>query len=81
MTFAVNEAKAAHKDGHDISGLTQDLKAAKTARQEKDFDEVLAISERIVGQLEGIVDKDLQADLADLKAGKRNKKKKKKLIR
>jgi len=81
MTFAVNEAKAAHKDGHDISGLTPDLKAAKMARQDKDFGEVLAISERIVGHLEDILGKDLQADLAELKAGKRRRKKKKKLMR
>lgn len=81
MTFAVNEAKAAHKEGHDISSLTPDLKAAKTARQEKDFAEVLAISERIVGRLEDILGKDLQPDLADLKAGKRKRKKRKKLMR
>ncbi len=78
MTFAVNEAKGAHKEGVDISALTPDLKAAKIARQEKDYDTVIAISERIVGQLEDTLGRDLQTELAALKAGKRRKKKKKK---
>ncbi len=78
MTFAVNEAKAAHKDGSDISSLTPDLKAAKQARQDKDYTEVLTISERIVLQLEGIIGRDLHDELEQRKAGKRKKKKKKK---
>jgi hypothetical protein len=78
MTFAVDEAKAAHKNGTEITSLTPDLKAAKIARQDKDYDKVIAISERIIGQLEEILGTDLQADLADAKVGKRKKKKKKK---
>jgi hypothetical protein len=78
MTFAVNEAKGAHKEGADISSLTPDLKAAKQARQDKDYDEVISVSERIVVELESIVGRDLQGELAERKAGKRKKKKKKK---
>lgn len=81
MTFAVDEAKAAHKDGNDISALTPDLKAAKIARQEKDYEEVIAISERITRHLEDLLGKDLQRDLADAKAGRIRKKKKKKRVR
>jgi hypothetical protein len=81
MTFAVDEAKSAHKDGTDISSLTQDLKAAKMARQEKEYDVVISISERIVSQLEEILGKDLQAELAEAKTGQRKKKKKKKRAR
>ncbi|UCC92908.1 MAG: PQQ-binding-like beta-propeller repeat protein [Thermoplasmata archaeon] len=77
MTFAVDEAKAAHKEGTDISGLTADLKAAKVARQEKDYDEVIAVSERIVSQLEEVLGKDMQAELAQAKTGQKKKKKKK----
>jgi hypothetical protein len=77
MTFAVNEAKAAHKDGADISGLTGDLKSAKQARQEKDYAQVVSISEHIIGQLEEILGRDLQSDLAERRTGKRKKKKKK----
>jgi len=78
MTFAVNEAKGAHKEGADISDLTPDLKAAKIARQEKDYDMVISISERIVGKLEESLGRDLQPELAERKTGKRRKKKKKK---
>jgi len=78
MTFAVDKAKAAHKEGMDISGLTPDLKAAKIARQEKDYDQVISISDRIIGHLEEILGKDLQSELADIKTGRGKKKKKKK---
>jgi hypothetical protein len=77
MTFAVNEAKSAHKDGADISSLTPDLKAAKQARQEKEYAQVIAISEKIVGELESILGRDLHSELRSRKAGKRKKKKKK----
>jgi hypothetical protein len=76
MTFAVNEAKSAHKDGSDISSLTPDLKAAKQARQDKEYDKVISISEGIIGQLESILGKDLHGKLASRKSGKRKKKKK-----
>jgi hypothetical protein len=77
MTFAVNEAKLAHKDGADISSLTPDLKAAKQARQEKHYDEVISISEEIISELESILGKDLHGELAESRSGKRKKKKKK----
>ena len=76
MKFAIDEAKGAHKDGKDISSLAPDLKAVKAARQEKDFDEVMVISERIVSELEDILGKDLQGELDLRKQGKRKKKKK-----
>ncbi len=79
MTYAVNEAKAAHKEGADISALTQDLKAAKQARQDKEYDEVIQISERIIEELESILGKDLHTGLAERKSGKRKKKKKKRV--
>ena len=78
MTFAVDEAKGAHKEGMDISGLTSDLKAAKMARQEKDYDQVIAISELIIEQLESILGRDLHQELAEAKSGRTKKKKKKK---
>jgi hypothetical protein len=77
MKFAVDQAKGAHKEGNDISGLAPDLKSVKAARQEKDYDEVIAISEGIIEQLEGILRKDLHKELALRKKGKKKKKKKK----
>ncbi len=79
MTFAVNEAKAAHKEGADISALTPDLKAAKQARQDKEYDKVIQISERIIEELESILGKDLHTGLDERKSGKRKKKKKKRV--
>ena len=79
MKFAVDNAKQAHKSGMDIGGLAPDLKAVKAARQEKDYDQVIAISERIVGNLEEILGEDLQGELNDRKAGKKRKKKRKKV--
>lgn len=76
MKFAIDEAKGAHKDGRDISSLAPDLKAVKSARQDKDYDQVMAISERIIGELEGILGKDLKGELENRKEGKRKKKKK-----
>ncbi len=76
MKFAIDEAKGAHKDGRDISRLAPDLKAVKAARQEKDYDQVMTISERIVDELEGILGKDLQEELELRKQGKRKKRKK-----
>jgi outer membrane protein assembly factor BamB len=81
MKFAVDNAKQAHKNGMDIGGLAPDLKAVKAARQEKDYDEVIAISDRIVDNLEGILGEDLQDELNDLKAGKKRKKKRKKVVK
>ena len=81
MKFAVDNAKQAHKDGKDIGSLAPDLKAVKMARQEKDYDEVIAISERIIANLEDILGEDLQEELDNRKAGKRRKKKKKKVMK
>jgi len=82
MQFAVAEAKKAHKKGNDISLLASDLKSVKAARQAKEFDDVIAISENIITSLEEISGEDLSKEMEHRKSGKRKKKKKrKKLVR
>ncbi len=80
MQFAVSEAKKAHKDGNDISMLASDLKSVKAARQAKEFDDVIAISENIVTNLQEITGEDLSQEMVNRKSGKRKKKKKKRRL-
>ncbi len=82
MKVAVEQAKRAHKTGSDISSLAPDLKAVKMARQERDHDEVIAISERILEQLEEILGEgpDEGEEEEDESAGKLKKKRKKKKV-
>ena len=55
MRLAIQQAKRANKDGLDISALAPDLKAIKSASQSRVYDEIIAISERILLQLEDIM--------------------------
>jgi hypothetical protein len=79
MTYAVDKAKEAHKSGNDISGLAPDLKAVKGARQARDHDEVIELSNRILLQLGDIMGEDLTDGLdAHLNSKKKRKKKRSK---
>jgi len=78
MTVAVEQAKKAHKDGLDIGALAPDLKQVKTAWQDRNFDDVMAISERILVQLETITGGRFKADASgDTDATRKRKKMKK----
>ena len=84
MRLAIQQAKKANKDGLDISALAPDLKAIKTASQSRVYDEIIAISERILLQLEDIMgeggpEEGAAAADGDPNQRLRKKKKKKKL--
>ena len=79
MTVAVEQAKKAHKDGLDIGALAPDLKQVKTAWQGRDFDGVIALSERILVQLESITGVSLKPDAGNDGDAMRKKKKMKKV--
>ena len=65
---------------NDISMLASDLKSVKAARQAKEYDDVIAISENIITSLEEITGENLHGEMVNRKSGKRKKKKKKKRL-
>jgi hypothetical protein len=85
MRLAIQQAKKANKDGLDISALAPDLKAIKTASQSRVYDEIIAISERILLQLEDIMGEGGGEEGGAIAGGDPNqrlrKKKKKKKLR
>ncbi len=76
MKLAVEKAKLAHKEGHDIYALAGDLKAVKVARQSRDYDDVVEISKRLLDQIEATQGEKFRDD----RSGPRKKKKKKKRL-